>query len=401
MKWYLFSIVGLFVTSFISCDSSSPLVEIEPIEHPYKFSSEIKESIETSSEPWKYQLAAWDYANIGDYDNLLKTWDLDRQNERKADTVLFNSLMQSHERHEALKYILDRADTSQIVIINEAHHQPLHRVFTSSLLKGLYDQGYRYLGLETLDVNDSDINERNYPLYSSGTYTIEPQFGDMVRSALQLGYHLFGYESEGNGREREIGQAQNIAAVMEKDPNVKYLIHCGFAHAVEGKYSAWGKAMAGRLKEFTGINPLTINQTEFTEKSKRSYEHPLFQNLELSTPSVFVDSDGQSFKHPRNDRWFDIMIFHARTNFQQGRPNWLFSRDKKEVEIDLENVSLSRPYFVMAFVEGEDYTKSVPCDLVEIKDDRNAVGLSLADGAYNIIFQNQNQQSFLKRIVVN
>ncbi|RXM58193.1 hypothetical protein BOQ60_24775, partial [Chryseobacterium sp. CH1] len=32
-------------------------------------------------------------------------------------------------------------------IINEAHHNASHRTFASSLLQGLYDKGYRYLGL--------------------------------------------------------------------------------------------------------------------------------------------------------------------------------------------------------------------------------------------------------------
>ncbi len=43
----------------------------------------------------------------------------------------------------AAEYIIKRSSKERIIIINEAHHQPLHRVFTESLLEGLYQNGFR------------------------------------------------------------------------------------------------------------------------------------------------------------------------------------------------------------------------------------------------------------------
>lgn len=49
--------------------------------------------------------------------------------------------------------ILERAISSSVVIFNEAHHKPIHRAYLRTLLQDLYLAGFRYLGLEALNVN--------------------------------------------------------------------------------------------------------------------------------------------------------------------------------------------------------------------------------------------------------
>jgi uncharacterized iron-regulated protein len=60
-----------------------------------------------------------------------------------ADSLFFNTF----KAVNAKDYILERAKKEKIIIINEAHHNARHRSFTCSLLQGLYEDGYRYLGL--------------------------------------------------------------------------------------------------------------------------------------------------------------------------------------------------------------------------------------------------------------
>ena len=55
-------------------------------------------------------------------------------------------------------------------------------------------------------------------------------------------------------KRQEIEQALNIKRVIDSRPNEKFLIHCGFDHALEGIHNSWEKAMAGRLTEYTGID---------------------------------------------------------------------------------------------------------------------------------------------------
>jgi len=389
-----YSFLLLALTTF-ACKPSQVPQKVESHSFPYKFSSQIAEELETKTEPWKYQLAAWDYSYIGEYDKTLSTWDLDHPFPIVFDQDKFERFREDYHPVNAIEYILKRADTAQVVIINEAHQQPRHRVFTTELLIQLYEKGYRYLGMETLDKQDGELNKRGYPIYQSGTYSMEPQFGNMIRKALEIGYTLFPYESDGNGTEREIGQARNIETQIQKDPQGKYLIHCGFAHASEGEYKSWGKAMAGRLLEFTGINPLTINQTEFTEKSNKSFENGLYQRLDLAESSVFVTRRGESFKHETHPEWFDMMVFHPRTRKIEGRPDWIFTNGKQQVKIDLSKIDLAFPALVLAYKAGEDEKKAIPVDIKNLGEKQPDVTLALEKGSYRIFIQNQEEQTFV------
>ncbi len=157
------------------------------------------------------------------------------------------------------------------MIFNEAHYNPRHRVFVASLLKDFKEAGYKYFAAETFS-NDEYFSKEIHPRFTTGYYTMEPQFGNLVREAIKLEYSLYPYEARAgaNGREREIGEAKNLHELLKKDPKAKIIIYCGFAHIYEDSVYGWQKAMAGRLKEFTGIDPYTIDQIELSERSDKS-----------------------------------------------------------------------------------------------------------------------------------
>ena len=235
----------------------------------YRFSIDVANLIEKDTVPWRFQMGANEYSFIGNYRKTRETWD--KNGVRVASLTKEDSLyFVEFSPVNARDYIIERSKNEQIIIINEAHTYPSHRTFTHSLLQGLYDNGYRYLGLEALF--DTVINERKYPIIESGYYTKEPEFGNLIYTALNIGFKLFGYEATGgeNGKEREIAQARNIIRFIDQNPHGKLLIHCGHDHVIEGMPSsrAWEKAMAGRLKEYTQIDPFTIDQTQFAEKAK-------------------------------------------------------------------------------------------------------------------------------------
>ena len=84
---------------------------------------------------------------------------------------------------------------------------------------------------------------------------------------------MVAYEPQGarNSDERERGQAQNLIERILKDaPQAKILVHAGYAHIDEkGADRVGAETMAQRFKEATGIDPLTIEQTEMSERSAR------------------------------------------------------------------------------------------------------------------------------------
>lgn len=366
---------------------------------PYKFTLYIEDSIlETQSN----QKAAWEFSYIGDIEKMHYAWDKNFQKPRViTDKALdsFNLL----KRKNAQEYILEKAKSYQVVIINEAHHMPQHRIFTTQLLDGLNKLGFKHLGLETYfasEKNDSTLLANGYPVLKTGYYTKEPQFGNLIRAAHEKGFRLFGYESEdhNNGKEREINQAKNIEKYIAKYPNEKLLIHCGFDHGYEGELSSsWEKAMAGRLTEFTDIDPLTINQTTFSERSRKEIENPYYQQTDLSEPTVFVDQNNHSFGEYKTGAWFDISVFHPRSK-DYNRPKWMIYGDRKELKFSFEEADIECPCLVFAYKSGEQIGSAIPYDIQETKS--KEVTLVLDDSDFQIIILNEENRA-LKTDLIN
>lgn len=356
---------------------------------PYIFSDQINKELTRDTSKYSYEKSAWNYSFIGEYQKALWAFDQSSRNfgELKEDEINY---FRKFKPANARDFILKKAENEKIIIINEAHHQPMHRVFTTALLKGLYDKGYRFLGLEALGYMDSTLNERRYPILTSGYYTQEPQFGNMIREALKLGYYVFPYETavQANGETREINQAKNIQKMIESHPEGKFLIHCGFGHIVETELPGWERAMAGRIKEYTGIDPLTVNQDYFTEHFLREKENPYFLLADtLVRSSVFVNGD-EVFYGYKGQYQFDIRVLHPRTTYVNGRPSWLFLNGERSIYmVDPEKISIDYPVIIKAFLSNED-ENAVPVDVIEVKNFSDQKALILPKGNYRIEIKN-------------
>ena len=359
---------------------------------PYKFSSYINDSILTKKGS---EFSSWEFSYIGDINRVYELWDYQATQKGEIAQSLKDSFA-LYKRIDAIPYILEQAKSHQIVIINEAHHMPQHRVFVTQLLDGLYNQGFRHFGMETYlasPMNDSTLQVNGHATLKSGYYSKEPQFGNLIRSAHQIGYKLFGYESENhkNGKEREINHARNIEKYLLKYPNEKLIIYCGFDHGYEGQMGYnWEKAMAGRLKEFTNLDPLTINQVKFSERSKRVYEDPFYQFYDHPTSSVFITENNESFGNEESNAWFDIFVFHPRRG-KNFRASWLKYGERREVEFSFENAPIDCPCLVFAFKKGEIITNAVPYDIQEVIF-KKAI-LVLDDSEFNIVILNQSSKA--------
>ena len=398
----------LLTTLIISCKTDKKdEATFEPIslDFPYKFNQEILEKLANDTVPWKDQVAASDFATKGEYKRTMNQWDKAMGiEERKINKNQIDSILAKNKVIPAKDFIIEQAKKHKITIINEAHHQPMHRVFTTALLQSLFDEGYRYFGLETLDRRDSLLNQRKYPITDSGWYTSEPQFGDLVRSALEIGYELFPYETENMGNTtievRETHQANNIKAFIEKNQNGKTLLHVGYSHAAEGVLKSHGedqKWMASKLSDLTGIDPFTINQEVYTEKSTRKKSSPLLQTLNPKQPIVLLDSVNESpFRYDQQNGWMDVAVFHPFTNFENDRPDWIFTNGKKKVEFILdEKIKFKGALMVFAFKKGENTSNAIPIDIQEIANRDSPITLSLKSGSYQIVVQNIDKKGVI------
>jgi len=168
--------------------------------------------------------------------------------------------------------IIKEAGKHKIVMINEYHFYPNHRLLISDLLVRLKEIGYSYLALEALDIKqDSLLNKENsYPTLKTGFYTREQNYSNLIRKAKELGYVFIAYENTDKNKNRELGQAENIYNKTFKiNPNNKVVVLAGIDHILEKPTSRGKEWMATIFKIKYNIDPLTISQTHLNSYRKQ------------------------------------------------------------------------------------------------------------------------------------
>ncbi len=357
----------------------------------YYLSSQIDSIIDPAKEESKCHEAAIAYSNIGKYLTAIKAYD-QCEEEKGLQSVFYDST--NFNFIPAIDHILREAKEKQIIIINEAHHVSYHRFFTMTLLEKLSKLGFNYFGAETLALWDSTLSKTKYPTKTIGFYTSEPQYSNLVREALRTGYKVFAYEPNepGDGQSREIGQAKNIKKILDKDPKAKIIIHCGYAHLYEDKVEGWGKAMTGRLIEYTKIDPLTIDQVELTEHSDPKYENPYYGRLHFKDFIVPVNNGKMvpiSFR--LDGHLSDMYVYHPRTYLKHNRPHWLFSHYTPT--FINKDINISFPVLAKAYISTENENDAVPVDIIEIKSKNDTTALALIPKtSYKILITNRDKQ---------
>lgn len=381
MGIHLTAIAFFFIIPAGCCQDSSEI---------YLFRKDIESRLQNSGSPGKYQEGASNYSFAGDHQKALQTLELGFVPKPYTATEYDSSIIRTHTFRNAKEYIVARSASEQMIIINEAHHIPAHRTFTRSLLKGLYQNGYRYLGLEA--IFDEGINHRNFATTASGYYTSEPEFGNLIHEARKTGFIIFGYEAPPEnmkvGRERDSIQAKNIRSFAEQHPDGKILIHCGYEHVYENEHPGWGKAMAGRIKECMGIDPLTIDQAKFSERSSAEFSH-FFSRINTGTPFILADEAGMPFNNYRNTIQTDMIVFHPLTTYEDQRPKWFMEGKTRHDVLKEYYMNLDTPVQVLAYRTGEYEKDGVPADVVEFSPDA-PVPLYLDAGEYTIVVRTGN-----------
>ena len=290
---------------------------------------------------------------------------------------------------QAIAALLPTAETAQVVMINEAHHIPQHRAFSIELLKELRKKGFTYFATETLYEQDTGLQERGYPTKDTGFYSQEPVYGHLIRMALQLGYRVIAYEPKTftTPDERERGQANNlIERVLQDNPKAKLIVHAGYSHIEESGSLVGAITMAQRFKEKSGINPLTIDQTEMTEHSERRYEQSLYRYATergmVQSPTVFQNSKGKIWSLDEQ-RW-DVTVFHPRSRYRNGRPDWLdLNGDRTSYRLPKDICESNTRCLVRAKFTSES-KDAIPIDQIEVSGRHPTKILLLPQGEFEI-----------------
>jgi hypothetical protein len=268
------------------------------------------------------QYLSWFQTFIGDYDGAAASFSIAQPAQGDDAT---SPLSGGYTPRPAADVILDMAKNRKAVFFNEAHSSPITRTLTIELLTKLREQGFNYFAAETLYRTDKDMQQRGYPTPDSGFYVNEPLYGEMVRTALKLGFKVIAYDVEnaGAGDARELAGAQNLYHIFKQDPQARLVVNAGFAHIQKsGKYLG-GSSMAEFFQKMSGIDPLCVEQTMLIPHRLTDRNHPFYsavtQAQQLMQPTVFVDGDKAWTLKPKQ---YDISVFFPPSAYSQQRPSW-------------------------------------------------------------------------------
>lgn len=256
--------------------------------------------------------------------------------------------------------LADSIKNHQFVFFNEAHHKPKHRYLVGSLLKSLYDAGFRYLGLEAF-YEEQLLQKNTFPTLENGFYVRESTMANLIREAHQMGFTVFEYDSD--GAQRELNQADVIyEKTLKKDPNAKVVLLAGYSHIDEKE--GW---MAEQLHTKYGINPFTINQTVFST-DVRSSKQPLEWVLDKSP----------NFRN-------DVFLYNnlSITN------NCFDTRKSKQLTIPFE--TLQSENGILLVYNANEYEKvenPIPVFVKVLKKNQSNLTTNLCTGNYKVVVKN-------------
>lgn len=354
-------------------------------------------------------IAHW-YNNVGHYNKGIELGDIAFP--RTPTSQLFNS--EEYIVRNAIDVITEKSQQHQVVMINEEHRMSRHRVLTLELLAPLYNNGFRYLAIEALFNKDLLVN--GYPILDNGTYIKDPVFGEMIRTAIDLGYKIIPYEIDFSSSEyknernpmkrhvfREKKQAENIISnILNKDKNAKILVHGGRGHISEVlEYQIMGKdslefgTMAGFFKKLSGIDPYTVDQLQHEEHSDSIYESTIAKwtrkaDEKLFSSNVLVNKKNGNLIHREI---YDAAIITNPSNFINKRPHWLVDlKDRNELRVNVKKYQPedSKFFMVQAIYKDEDMDKTIPADQYAYQKEQKRVSLFLKKGVYIIRILDNN-----------
>ena len=280
MHRYLFVALGtmfVMVCADVRAVPATPrnlLAEMQPLKSDlarYSYLIGAMPKLPKADQSMAQQLLAFSESELGLYSEAVRDFPL---RSRLPDRLVLPEATDWHAV-DAVDAITAMARDRRLVMVNEAHHDPHTRVLTLELLPRLRALGFTYFAAEALDERDAGLMKRGYPVSRSGSeYLREPLYGDIVREAIRLGYIIVPYDVDGSTQEREEGQAKNLyERVFAKDPKAKLFVHAGYAH-IDKQRDRLGavKPMAMELARLSGIEALSVDQTDIREESPRSEE---------------------------------------------------------------------------------------------------------------------------------
>ncbi len=308
------------------------------------------------------------------YNDLIEKFESPKKKyfDKKIDSLFENKEILTNE-NDFLNELKSISKDEKVIMLNETHWHPKHRILALKLLSTLKKSGFNYLAVEALgQKKDSLLNINKFPIKSTGYYTREPYFALFLREALKLNYKIISYDNF-DTQNREKTQAKNIKAIIDKDSKAKIFVYAGIDHILEKDLKK--KRMAEYFQDLTGINPLTIDQVEIVSNS--------------SNEITFVKSSlFKNFKKVNSNVDF-FLINNLKPQLKS------IYKEEELNKFNLNNIKLEKyknQELLVSFYFKEEYlryqSRSIPFLNKIIKS--NNVKFHLPSGSYQIVIKDNN-----------
>jgi len=370
----------------------------------YQLLGNEKKFINKFSGPVYYDLLSQSVSFVGDYEAVLEyqamadtTRVTDVENRQIGKSM---QLLKNIKNADAKRFISFIASNYSVIMLNEAYNKPVHRAFAYSLLDDLYKRGFRYLAMEML--NPMPDQELTKLTYKTGHFATEPVAGEMIRLALELGYKLVAYEDpnakEHTPTERDSIQALHIAQILKQDPEAKIFVYAGYGHIAEKSTTPDFIPMGMAFKKMTGIDPLTIDQTDMCEESNFSFGKAFYNayldKFPITSPSIPLEND-----EPVNvtgTTLYDLTVIHPKTTYNYSRPTWLALENRRQ-PVYIKPSANKDVFLVQAYYQIESFGtvpgKVVPADQTYFITGKGYYTLYLRRGLYILLFKDLNYKT--------
>jgi len=346
-------------------------------------------------------------ANAGDADGAARAfgwWTQLFMAERTAQ--LPNGALAGATAQDAIEAIVAQARNHQVVILNEAHHVPQHRVFAARLARELRKLGFDYLACETLDAGVMAPLANGRVEKHAGFYSREPMYGEFLRSALLDKWKIVSYDTGGPTGESDMvermrlreeeGLENLLQRIFDRDPQAKVFMYVGYDHAAERQipgrsipYPMLAEILAKRL----GTDPLTIDQATMFAYPERAAEHPLYRTVlgRFAQPKPFVlagSRNGYEVIGSSRGR-VDMQVIHPDELriVETGRPLWMATQAGLSPQAVPSELLPAKGRRLIQAYHMKDGPEAVPADMVMVEAGKKAPMLMLPPGQYRYAFE--------------
>jgi len=160
--------------------------------------------------------------------------------------------------------------------------------------------------------------------------------------------------------------------------------------------------MALAFQALTKIEPLCIDQTMMTEHGQREKESAEYQ---YAVERGLVKETATVLRHQTTKEWFepstreeivcDLVLFHARSRYENGRPTWMSLGGRRSPHIVRTELrpSPGSTYLAQALYEKERDIDAVPIDQMEYGPDGPIPTLLLPAGDIRVRIVNASGQT--------